>query len=91
MPAGNYIFGLDPQTKIITLRDDSDKHHMFLMGIPEAYGDDKSVLVFKHWGNTYALYELKSDVIDLTFHTTVPELALESRVELPQVEVALNR
>jgi hypothetical protein len=91
MPAGNYIVGVDLAAQMITLSDDSGENKMFIMGIHAGDGDDKSELVFKHSGNTYALEEVKSDVIDLTFHTTVPELAMESRTKLPPVEVALNR
>jgi hypothetical protein len=91
MPAGNYTISVDLGTHMITLSDDSDERKMFLIGTIAGDGDDNSELVFEHSGNTYALEEVKSDVVDLTFPTTVPERATESRMELPQVEVALNR
>ena len=91
MQAGDYIITVDVLAKMIKLSDASGEHTIYLMGIPADGGSDKPELVFNHSGDTYALKEVKSNVIDLTFHTRVPEQAMESRVATPQVEVALNR
>jgi hypothetical protein len=91
MPAGDYTVRIYFEAQMILLSDASGEHKIFLSGIPEGDGSDKSELVFKHSGNTYALQEVKSDVIDLTFQTKVPEPAMESSVASPQVEVALNQ
>jgi hypothetical protein len=91
MPAGKYTIGIDVEAQRITLRDASGQHQMFLMGIPEEDGNDESDLLFLHSGDVYSLKEVKSDLIDLTFHTKVPPQAMESRMSSPQVEVALNR
>jgi hypothetical protein len=64
---------------------------MFLMGVPTGNAGENSELVFKHLGNTYALAELKSDVTDLAFPTHVTASAIESRLDAPRGEVALNR
>lgn len=91
MPAGHYTIGVDLESQVITLSDDSGEHRMLLMGISAGDGDDKAELLFNHSGNTYALQEVKSDVINLTFNPRVPAQAMESRMALPEVEVALNR
>jgi hypothetical protein len=91
MAAGSYIIGVDAAAKWITLSDAPGEHKIFLIGIPSEDGYDKSELVFVHSGNTYALKEVKSDVIDLKFKTRVPEQAIESRAASPHVVVALNR
>ena len=91
MPPGNYLVGVDLETKMITLSNDSGEHKIFLMGIPAGDGDANTELVFKHSGNTYALKEVKSEEIDLTFRTRVPALAMESRMAVPEVEVAMSR
>jgi hypothetical protein len=91
MPAGHYNIGIDLERQMITFTDESGKHKMFLMGTLGDVGDGKSLLVFKHLGNVYALDELKSDAIDWVFQTRVPVLAMESRNTSSQVEVALNR
>jgi hypothetical protein len=91
MPAGNYTISVDIETHTIALSDKSGEHKMFVMGTPAGDGDDNSELVFDHSGNTYSLEEVKSDVVDLTFTTKVPGLAMVSRMKLAQVEVAMNR
>jgi hypothetical protein len=91
MPAGKYTLGIDVESQMITLRDESGKHQMFLNGIADEGAYDKPELLFEHSGETYALKEVKSDVLDLTFRTKVPAPAMESRTALPPVEVALNR
>jgi hypothetical protein len=91
MPAGSYSIGINLETKVISFTNESSKHRTFLPGIPADEGDGTSLLVFNHSGNVYALQELKSDGIDLVFHTRMPVPPMESRNELPQVEVALNR
>ena len=92
LPAGSYTLGVNLEHQMITLSDDSGERKMFLMGTLAGDGyDNKSELVFEHSGDTYALKEVKSDVTDLTFHTTVPNAAVESRMASPAVEVALNR
>ncbi len=68
LPAGTYTVGVDLEDDLITLSDNSGDRKMFLTGIPAGDGADTSELVFDHSGNTYALKEVKSDVIDLTFH-----------------------
>lgn len=90
MPAGNYRIGLDFETRLITLSNDSGQT-MFLAGIPAGESADLSELLFTHSGDTYALKEVKSTEIDLTFNTKAPGLANESRLEAPEVVVALNR
>jgi hypothetical protein len=91
MPAGSYVIGLDLETRMTSLADASGQRKIFLMGIPADLGEDKSELVFEHIGNMYLLKEVKSDVMDVTFRTRVPEEAMQSRMASPQVEVALNR
>jgi hypothetical protein len=54
-------------------------------------GDGRSLLVFEHSENAYALEKLKSDADDWVFRTRVPVHAMESRSASSQVEVALNR
>jgi hypothetical protein len=90
MPAGNYRIGIVFETRLITLSNDSGQA-IFLTGIPAGEGADLSELLFLHSGDTYALKEVKSEEIDLTFQTKVPALVNESRLVLPEVVVALNR
>jgi hypothetical protein len=91
MPAGRYRIGIDLGTGLISFADESGKHKMFLMGTPDDDGDGKSLLVFTHAGDVYALEELKSDAFGWVFQTWMPVPLMESRNALPQVEVALNR
>ena len=91
MPAGSYRIGIDLGTGLISFTDESGKHKMFLMGTPDDDGDGKSLLVFTHSGDVYALEELKSDAYDWVFQTRVPEPAMESHSTSSQVEVAVNR
>jgi hypothetical protein len=90
MPAGNYRIALDFETRLITLSNDSG-HTMFLAGIPAGEGANLSELVFAHSGDTYALKEVKSNEIDMTFQTKAPGLTNESRLASPEVVLALNR
>jgi hypothetical protein len=64
---------------------------MFLMGIAAEEADGRSLLVFTHSENAYALEELKSDAYDWVFQTRVPVPAMESRSTSSQVAVALKR
>ena len=91
MPAGSYRIGIDLRTELISFTDESGKHKMFLRGIPDDDGDGKSLLVFTHSGDVYALKELKSEAFSWVFQTWMPVPPMESRTALPQVEVALNR
>jgi hypothetical protein len=91
MPAGSYGIGINRETDVISFTDESGKHRMFLVGIAAEEGDGRSLLVFEHSENAYALEELKSDAYDWVFHTWVPVPAMESRNASSQVEVALNR
>jgi hypothetical protein len=91
MPAGNYTIAVDLETKMITLSNDSGEHKIFLIGIPTGDGGAHTELIFEHSGNTYALNEVESEDIDLMFQTKVPALALESRMDMPEVKVAMNR
>ena len=91
MPAGSYRIGINLETEVISFSDESGKHRMFLMGTAAEEGDGRSLLVFKHSENAYALEELKSDAYDWVFQTRVPVPAMESRSTSSQVEVALNR
>jgi hypothetical protein len=91
MPAGSYRIGIDLGTELISFTDESGKHKTFLMGTPDDVGDGKSLLVFKHSGDVYALEELKSYAFNCVFETSMPVPPMESRNALPQVEVALNR
>jgi hypothetical protein len=91
LTAGSYHIGIDLGTGLISFTDESGKHKMFLMGTPCDDGDGKSLLVFTHSGDVYALEELKSHVFNWVFQTWMPVPPMESRNALPQVEVALNR
>jgi hypothetical protein len=73
------------------LTDESDKHKIFLTAISGDEGNGKSLLVFKHSGDVYALEELKSDADNWVFQTWMPVPPMESSNALPQVVVALNR
>jgi hypothetical protein len=90
MLAGSYRIGINLETDVISFTDESG-HRMFLMGTVAEEADGRSLLVFTHSGNAYALEELKSDAYDWVFQTRVPEPAMESRSTSSQVEVALNR
>ena len=90
MPAGNYRIGINLETDVISFTGESG-HRMFLMGTVAEKGDGRSLLVFNHSENAYALEELKSDAYDWVFQTRVPEPAMESHSTSSQVEVALNR
>ena len=76
MPAGSYRIGIDLETDVISFTDESGKHRMFLMGTAAEEGDRRSLLVFKHSENAYALEELKSDAYDWVFQTRVPVPAM---------------
>jgi hypothetical protein len=91
MPAGSYRVGIDLETNMISFTDESGKHRVFLIGTAADEGDGRSLLVFEHSENAYALEELKSDADDWVFQTRVPVQAMESRSTSSQVEVALNR
>ena len=91
MPAGSYCIGIDLETGLISFTGESGKHKMFLMGTPDDDGDGKSLLVFTHSGDVYALEELKSDASNRVFQTRPPDPGMESRSTSLQVEVALNR
>jgi hypothetical protein len=91
MPAGCYRIGIDLETEMISVTDESGKHKIFLMGTSGDEGNGKSLLVFKHSGDVYALEELKSDVYNWVFQTWMPVPPIESRNALSHVEVALNR
>jgi hypothetical protein len=91
MPAGRDRIGIDLGTELISFTDQSGKHKMFLMGTADDDGDGKSLLVFTHSGDVYALEELKSDAFNWVFQTCMPVPPMESHNALPQVDVALNR
>jgi hypothetical protein len=91
MPAGSYRIGINLETDVISFTDESGKHRMFPVRIAAEEGDGRSLLVFEHSENAYALEELKSDAYDWAFQTRVPVPAMESRSTSSQVEVALNR
>jgi hypothetical protein len=90
MLAGSYRIGINLETDVISFTDESG-HRMFLMGTVAEEADGRSLLVFTHSENAYALEELKSDAYDWVFQTRVPEPAMESHSTSSQVEVALNR
>jgi hypothetical protein len=90
MLAGRYRIGINLETAVISFTDESG-HRMFLMGTVAEEADGRSLLVFTHSENAYALEELKSDAYDWVFQTRVPEPAIESHSTSSQVEVALNR
>jgi hypothetical protein len=90
MPAGNYSIGINLETDVISFTDESG-HRMFLMGTVAEEADGRSLLVFTHSENAYALEELKSDAYDWVFQTRVPEPAMQSHNTSSRVEVALNR
>jgi len=91
MPAGSYRIRIDLETELISFTDESGKHKIFLIGTSGNEGNGKSLLVFTHSGDVYALEELKSDAYNWVFQTWMPVAPMESRNALPQVEVALNR
>jgi hypothetical protein len=91
MPAGSYRIGIDLETAMISFTDESGKHKIFLIGTSGDEGNGKSLLVFKHSGDVYALEELKSDAYNWVFQTWMPVPPIESRNALSHVEVALNR
>jgi hypothetical protein len=89
MLAGSYRIGINLETDVISFTDESG-HRMFLMGTVAEEADGRSLLVFTHSENAYALEE-PSDAYDWVFQTRVPEPAMESHSTSSQVEVALNR
>lgn len=91
MPAGTYLIWADLEAKTIRISNAAGDKSIFAMGIPAGDGYDKSDLVFDHSGNTYALEEVRSDLIDLTFATSMPKEVTESRLLLPTVEIPLSR
>ena len=91
MPAGSYRIGINLETDVISFTDESGKHRMFPVRIAAEEGDGRSLLVFEHSENAYALEELKSDAFNWVFQTWMPVPPMESRNALPPVEVALNR
>jgi hypothetical protein len=88
--AGSYRIGINLETDVLSFTDESG-HRMFLMGTVAEEADGRSLLVFTHSENAYALEELKSDAYDWVFQTRVPEPAMERHSTSSQVEVALNR
>lgn len=90
METGCYRIGIDLDKGMISFTDDSRKHKIFLMAISGDEGNGKSLLIFKHAGDVYALEELKSDAYDWAFQTWMPVEQIESRNPSSQVEVALN-
>jgi hypothetical protein len=90
MPAGSYSIGINLETDVISFTDESG-HRMFLMGTVAEEADGRSLLVFTHSENAYALEELKSDAYDWVFRTRVPEPAMQSHNTSSRVGVALNR
>jgi hypothetical protein len=90
MLAGSYRIGFNLETDVISFTDESG-HRMFLMGSVAEEADGRSLLVFTHSENAYALKELKSDAYDWVFQIRMPEPAMESHSTSSQVEVALNR
>ena len=90
MLAGSYRIGINLETDVISFTDESG-HRMFLMGTVAEEADGRSLLVFTHSENAYALEELKSDAYDWVFQTRVPEPAMERHSTSSQVEVAVNR
>jgi hypothetical protein len=90
MLAGSYRIGINRETDVISFTDESG-HRTFMMGTAAEEADGRSLLVFTHSENAYALEELKSDAYDCVFQTRVPVPATESRSRSSQVEVALNR
>jgi hypothetical protein len=90
MLAGSYRIGINLETDVISFTDETG-HRMFLMGSVAEEADGRSLLVFTHSENAYALEEFKSDAYDWVFQTRVPEPAMESHSTSSQVEVALNR
>lgn len=91
MPPGHYTIRIDLETEIFSLTDESGKHKIFLTAISDDEGNGKSLLVFKHSGDVYALEELKSDADNWVFQTWMPVPPIESRNPLSRVEVAVNR
>ena len=91
MPAGTYMIWADLESNTIRISNAAGDKSIFVMGIPAGDGYDKSDLVFDHSGNTYTLEEVRSDLIDLTFATSMPKEVTESRLASPTVEIALNR
>ena len=91
MPAGSYSIGIDLRTELISFTDESGKHKIFLMGIPDDDVDGKSLLVFTHSRDVYAIEALRSDAFKWVFQTWMPVPPMESSNALPQVVVALNR
>jgi len=90
MLAGSYRIGINLETDVISFTDESG-HRMFLMGTVAEEADGRSLLVFTHSENAYALEEPKSDAYDWVFQTRVPEPAMERHSTSSQVEVAVNR
>lgn len=91
MEAGCYRIGIDLENGTISFTGESGKHKIFLMASPGDEGNGKSLLIFKHVGDVYAVEELESDAYTWTFQTWMPVQQIESRNSSSQVEVALNR
>lgn len=91
MPAGTYMIWADVDAKTIRISNAAGDKSIFLMGLPAGDGYDSSEMVFEHSGNTYSLEEVKSDLVDLTFHSKLPEDAMANSLAPTTVEVALKR
>ncbi len=91
MPAGKYTILIDLENERITLSNDSGGPTIFVSDVYGADGSDESQLVFLHSDGVYALQQVKSDVVDMTFRTRMPEATRQSQAAPSEVEVAMNR
>ena len=90
MPAGTYTIGFDSLNKVAIIRDDTDRHEMFLLGMASEQGTDTPKLVFDHLGNSYFLRNLEAFETDVSFPVPKAEMKLARGGSLNEVVVAMN-
>jgi hypothetical protein len=90
MPAGTYSVGVDYANHLVIIRDQSDRHEMFLPGIMSDKGTEKPELVFDRLGDSYFLRDLKAVDAHVSFPIRKAEMRLASGGSLTEAIVALN-
>jgi hypothetical protein len=91
MPAGKYTIGINLEQHTIEITDYAKKKSVFVLGTPAGDGQSEWQLVFQKVGDNYALDEMKSDLVDIGFHSDLPAGVMVGQISSPQrIEVALN-
>lgn len=79
LPAGVYMFDIDPIDHIVTVEQKSTGHAMFVGGMPaDAIQNGQPVLTFRLVGGEYQLARLQGDSVGLAFVVpkTLPTVAV---------------